>query len=287
MHVDLAHTDDIPSWFDLAREVEVCFGPLVDEPGFRMNLRKNIERGTALCIREDDGPPGTPLMGGLMFGPKPPKYDLSWLAVTERWRRHGVARALVEAFCARTIRPAKVVLLTFADTEPIGQPATAFYTALGFTPGEYGPKTISGVCTQVYRLKLERPPTARAVIRHNGRVLLVQHHHLKPENRGKWSIPGGWIEDDDPDPATTLRRELREEFSMEIDTMRPLGVYARDEQDHHVYLVEPRRLDLRVDTAEIAQMGWFTADEVRALDADGKLLAAFIRQAVEDSEGKT
>jgi ADP-ribose pyrophosphatase YjhB (NUDIX family)/ribosomal protein S18 acetylase RimI-like enzyme len=281
MQVMQAEYDDIPAWLDLTAEVEVFFGPLVDEAGFRLNLRKNVERGTALCVREDDGPPGTPLMGGLMFGPKPPKYELAFLAVAERWRRQGVASALVKQFFTRVIRPANVVLLTFADTEPTGQAATAFYRHLGFIPGEYGPVSLTGVRTQVYRITLERPPTVRGVIRHNGRVLLVQHHYLKPENHGKWSLPGGWLDEEDRDHAAALRRELREELGVATDVVRTLGTYPRKGQDHHVYLVQPHSLDFRFDDQEIAGVGWFTPDEVCALDADGKLLAEFIRAAVE------
>ena len=287
MRVESAHPDDIPSWLDLAAEVEVCFGPLVDEPGFMVCLQKNIARGTALCIREADAPPGAALMGGILFSPKPPKYELSWLAVAERWRRHGVGRALINGFFKRVIRPARIVLLTFAEDDSHHREAPEFYKRLGFTPGEPGPVNPVGVPTQVYRFFLQIPPTARALIRQSGRVLLVQHHYRKPENNGKWSIPGGWMEEGDRDYPAALRRELREEFGVEIDIVRALGVFSCNGQDHHFYLVQPHSLDFRIDDTEIAGMAWFTPDEVRSLDADGKLLAAFIRQAVEAGWGES
>src|SRR5262245_25693516 len=63
MHVTLAQPADIPAWLDLAQEVEPLFGAMVADSGFHAALERNIARQTALCIREQDGPPGMPLMG--------------------------------------------------------------------------------------------------------------------------------------------------------------------------------------------------------------------------------
>lgn len=56
MIVQIAHLDDFLPWLDLAREVEDLFGPMVRQPGFEETLRKNILGGTAVCIRQDNGP---------------------------------------------------------------------------------------------------------------------------------------------------------------------------------------------------------------------------------------
>lgn len=282
MHVALAQEGDIDAWLVLASGVEMFFGPLVDNPCFLANLRKNIARGTALCIRGGDGQPGSPLAGGLMFAPHPPKYELSWLAVDERWRRRGVARALVNQLFRLVVRPANIVLLTDAEIEGRECAARAFYQRLGFKPCEPGPINPNGVKTQVFRLRLDLPPTVRAVMRRpDERFLLVQHHYRNPENHGKWSIPGGWIDTTDYDHLSTLRREIREEFGVEIDVVCPLGSFTRKTQDHHVYLAEPHSFDFTVDYTEIAGYEWFSVDEVRDLAANGTLLAGFIREAVE------
>src|SRR5438067_2684251 len=62
MYVRRAQRDDVPRWPALAAEVEVLFGALVDNPDFRRALHRNIERGTAFCVRENDGPPGAPVL---------------------------------------------------------------------------------------------------------------------------------------------------------------------------------------------------------------------------------
>src|SRR5215213_7171567 len=57
--------------------------------------------------------------------------------------------------------------------------------------------------------------------RDDGRYLLCR----KPANRGvfpgQWGLPGGGVEDDET-IEDALRREVREELQLEIDTMRPV-----------------------------------------------------------------
>jgi hypothetical protein len=54
--------------------VESLFGNMVDSPGFYQSLLRNIGRKTAFCVRQDDGPPGALLVGGLLFSPRPPDH---------------------------------------------------------------------------------------------------------------------------------------------------------------------------------------------------------------------
>lgn len=136
MRVDLATMEDFKSWLVLAAEVEDMFGPMVGEPGFHNALVKCIKRGGAYCVRENDGPPGTRLIGGLMFTGEQPEYILGWLVVTEKWRRHGNARLMVEKAFKKVQAPARVLVTTFRDDEPHGAPAIAFYKSLGFETTE-------------------------------------------------------------------------------------------------------------------------------------------------------
>jgi ribosomal protein S18 acetylase RimI-like enzyme len=99
MRVETADDRDYDRWLDLAADVEPLFGPLRDDPDFRRALVTNITRGTAFCVREDDGPPGARLVGGLLLSPaRPdrPEYRIGWLAVGPVWRRQGIGRRLVE-----------------------------------------------------------------------------------------------------------------------------------------------------------------------------------------------
>ncbi|MBN1137328.1 MAG: GNAT family N-acetyltransferase [Anaerolineae bacterium] len=146
-----AQTEDIPAWLELAAEVEPLFGPMVDDPGFLQALIKNVERGTALCVREADGPPGAPLLGGLLFSPKPPVYTIGWLAVEQAHRRRQIGQRLVEHVFDLAARPAEFVVTTFGPDNRAGEPARRFYERMGFHPAERAADGPEGGSRQVFR----------------------------------------------------------------------------------------------------------------------------------------
>ena len=158
MRVVAAQTEDIPAWLDLAAEVEPLFGPMVNEPSFLRALHKNIERGTAFCVREADGPPSIPLLGGLLFSPKPPVYTIGWLAVTQRHRRQGIGQALIEYTLNLVTPPAELVLTTFGPDHAAGEPARRFYERMGFQAAEAAPNGPEGGSRQIFRRTLTRAP---------------------------------------------------------------------------------------------------------------------------------
>lgn len=156
MRVEAARYRDIRAWLDLAAEVEPLFGPLLDDAGFYQALLSNIERGTAFCVREEDGPAGTALAGGLLFSPSRPdrpEHRIAWLAVAGAWRRRGVGQALVAHVVGLLELPATLAVITFGDevTED-GLAARRFYERLGFRPAEPAPVGPDGGSRQVYRL---------------------------------------------------------------------------------------------------------------------------------------
>ena len=134
--------------------MEALFGALVDNPDFRRALHRNIERGTAFCVRENDGPPGAPLAGGLLFSPHPPLYTIGWLAVARRWRRQGLGRMLVGHARGLVQPPAELAVVTFGEDNVAGEPARQFYRELGFQPAEQAPAGPGGGSRQVFRLLL-------------------------------------------------------------------------------------------------------------------------------------
>jgi ribosomal protein S18 acetylase RimI-like enzyme len=141
MIVFTACAADIPAWKDLAREVEPFFGAsMADDPHFQQVLQRKVDQGVAFCVREHDGEPGTPLCGGLLFSTHHhPLYKIGWLAVSEKWRRSGVARVLVMHALGLVIPPAEVIVTTFQASDPDAEPAWRFYLSLGFEPAELLP----------------------------------------------------------------------------------------------------------------------------------------------------
>jgi GNAT superfamily N-acetyltransferase len=134
--VQIAQPEDYTPWLKLAGEVEDLFGPMVEVPEFQQTLMKNILRQTALCVREENGPPGSALLGGLFFSPKPPIYKISWLVVSQSCQRQGVGQRLVAAFLERVQPPAELMVTTFSQGVPGGEAARRFYVKLGFHPAE-------------------------------------------------------------------------------------------------------------------------------------------------------
>lgn len=151
MFIVTALEEDVPAWLCLAVEVEPLFGPMVGEPGFHRALHKNIARGTAFCIRENNEGPGSPLMGGLLFSPRPPIYTIGWLAVAEACRRRGIGSLLVKHAISLVKPPAEMVVVTFAEGTPGGTAARRFYEKLGFLRAEPAPNGPEGGARQVYR----------------------------------------------------------------------------------------------------------------------------------------
>ena len=148
-----AEREDIPAWLVLAAGVEPLFGPMVDEPRFMRSLRRNIARGTALCVREGGGLSGAPLLGGLLYSPKPPLYTIGWLAVTGACRRQGIGRTLVEHVFELAEPPAEFVVTTFGPERDEGAPARRFYLRMGFSSAEPAPDGLDGGSRQIYRRK--------------------------------------------------------------------------------------------------------------------------------------
>lgn len=90
---------------------------------------------------------------------------------------------------------------------------------------------------------------------------------------GRWSIPGGRVEDGEDD-ATATAREVLEETGLAVAVAERVGVVERDAPDGSIYVIEDYRCSLLPDTDpaqviagdDAVDVGWFTPDEVRALD---------------------
>ncbi len=104
--------------------------------------------------------------------------------------------------------------------------------------------------------------TAGAVITDAcGRVLLLKHR-FRPGTG--WGMPGGFIEKGEQ-PEEALRRELREEVSLEVENLQLFATRAlkRPKQVEIVFTAraigDPDRLNF-----EIQKAAWFSADELPA-----------------------
>ena len=143
--VHLAQASDIPSWLEIATEVEALFGPM---PMFDVTLRNNVACGSALCARNEQGL----VTGGLLLGGTAPDNWIRWLAVRRASRRQGVGAMLVQAAVSRCAAPCTISLATFGADNADGLAARALYERLGFAAGEILPRGPEGGTRQLFEM---------------------------------------------------------------------------------------------------------------------------------------
>ena len=94
----------------------------------------------------------------------------------------------------------------------------------------------------------------------------------------KWEFPGGKVEPDE-EPRAALRREIREELSLEIEVGSWLGRGRHSDGGQTVELdvFAARIVAGEIVLAQHRRCGWFSATEIGALDwaeADRPILSA-------------
>lgn len=154
MRVVNATMDDFKGWLELASEVEYLFGPMVSDSQFIQALEENIKQNNAYCVRDNDGLPGSRLLGGILFSASnAPKYKIGWLSVSSQARNKGIATALVRHILKLVDVPSEVVVTTFGNDTPDGQPARKLYQKFGFIPlDELIPNGPEGGSRQKFKL---------------------------------------------------------------------------------------------------------------------------------------
>ena len=116
----------------------------------------------------------------------------------------------------------------------------------------------------------------------DGRLLLIQRGN-EPA-RGCWSVPGGRVEEDET-IIEAAYREILEETGVEVVVGELVGTVERDAPDGTVYVIYDFEctpvgpLDA-VAGDDADDVGWFTPDEVRALNCSPGLVEAFVEWRV-------
>ena len=121
-----------------------------------------------------------------------------------------------------------------------------------------------------------------------GRLLLVKRG--QEPAKGRWSVPGGRVELDESDVDATAR-EVLEETGVRVRVGQLVGTVERAAPGGGVYLIRDYLCEVYVasdsdapdalragDDADDA--GWFTPDEVRALDTSPGLVEALTEWGV-------
>lgn len=112
-----------------------------------------------------------------------------------------------------------------------------------------------------------------------GRVLLAVHASFWARRKRRWGLPGGAIEYRE-DPATAVRRELREELRVDIDDLTDVGDWRYKGARHKVFGATVERRPTWFDRRELLKIGWFQPEEVAAMAQGGRLHAGYELDAI-------
>jgi ADP-ribose pyrophosphatase YjhB (NUDIX family) len=124
-------------------------------------------------------------------------------------------------------------------------------------------------------------PTVCALIVDDGRVLLARRA-FEPE-AGTWDVPGGFLHEDE-EPLDGLRRELREETSLEIEPLGLVGIFpdrygSAVDATATLNIYWTARIVSGEPTAadDVSELRWFPLDD---LPADEELAFANVAEAL-------
>jgi len=229
--------------------------PRIDEPAVRDLLALSAGNPTpasldALVTRyraTEDWPllgvdTGHGLAGciGLALGPDSSAV-VQHIAVAPAAQRQGLGRSLIDSVAA-------LYELTSLSAET-DRDAVDFYRHCGFDAtslGEIYPGTERFLCTRAVAPPATRRQRAAALIVHLGRVVLL---HRLNAGREYYVLPGGGIKRQET-PAEACLREVREETSLHVILVRPLGVLVNLGRIEHYFLTAYQGGKLRLGEPE-------------------------------------
>jgi 8-oxo-dGTP diphosphatase len=106
-------------------------------------------------------------------------------------------------------------------------------------------------------------PAVQVLLERDGRVLLALRG-IEPR-LGHWDLPGGFAEETEP-PEATVRRELREETGLELESAQLLRIDIEPYGDRFVFSVTYRATASGEPAAadDVAELRWFAPAELPA-----------------------
>lgn len=162
-------------------------------------------------------------------------------------------------------------------------------TAEGFYPGDCPAQTVGSTYRQAQRMREERdvagPETPKLMVdvvipTEESRVVLIRRG--SDPYRGRWALPGGFVEVGETVEQAALR-EAAEETGLAVELAGLVGVYSEPERDPRGHNVSVAFL-ARVLSGELSAAT--DAAEVALLDPDAVELAFDHRRIIADAVGE-
>jgi 8-oxo-dGTP pyrophosphatase MutT (NUDIX family) len=129
---------------------------------------------------------------------------------------------------------------------------------------------VTGGKGRSYRLgrQLNRPKGTLAVVRREGRLLMIRRAEDLERAPGYWGLPGGVLEQGES-PLRGAVRELREELNLKGTPVQLLGTQPSMTRAYELFWVEVQVDDpapLRPRAEEVAEVRWVAPQEISSLD---------------------
>ena len=129
------------------------------------------------------------------------------------------------------------------------------------------------------RSKPVRYKTARCILTFEDEFLLAVHSSFWARPNRRWGLPGGGIERRES-PEEAARREIAEEFDLDIDGLHEVGAYHYKKNLHVVYGAPVNKRLTYYDDRELLEIGWFSLPDIERFADEGKLHAGYELAAI-------
>jgi ADP-ribose pyrophosphatase YjhB (NUDIX family) len=118
-------------------------------------------------------------------------------------------------------------------------------------------------------------PAVNAIIEKDGKFLMVKLGSGKGVYADTWTIPGGWIENENDDPIAAVKREVREETGFEFIPSNVINILSLERQDlkkdygatpHAIIIVFSGKItgNQRIKSDdEIKEINWFAEKDLQ------------------------
>lgn len=126
------------------------------------------------------------------------------------------------------------------------------------------------------------PVVAGCVLTRDGKYLLVQEKQQKVY--GQWNLPAGRVDAGESIEDAAIR-ETKEESGFDVTLGEKISIEhsASVHPVLHAFKADIIGGDLHIDTEELLDAKWFSLEEIKALDREGKIRNGWALRVIEQA----